>query len=323
MNSRSSREQAVDSSQVSTSSDTELSGTSNGPTIASGCSRNESGTDTWTRRRSSAISAYSTISTPSDIEAWLMSSREASRANRTPLPASDSEPTTSETCGLRWSGRFAWYDHSTSTLRTSQGSLLTDTYPQWSGIWPASVIWDRTGFYPLPPLEQSTSAKDSGFGPHLREFPTPRATVYGSSGNGEGNNVTSRGRASLETMARKDVWPTPTAGDAKSSGSRNLEGSKAHPGVSLTDAVTSGGSSTARVEVGKGRLNPSWVEWLMGWPIGWTSLEPLAELEWHPIHAEPNIPRTTKTKTNRSKRLKALGNGQVPQCAAEAWRQLA
>jgi hypothetical protein len=31
--------------------------------------------------------------------------------------------------------------------------------------------------------------------------------------------------------------PTPTAGDAKSSGSRNLEGSKAHPGVSLTDFV--------------------------------------------------------------------------------------
>jgi hypothetical protein len=25
-----------------------------------------------------------------------------------------------------------------------------------------------------------------------------------------------------------------------------------------------------------GRLNPTWVEWLMGWPIGWTDLEPLA-----------------------------------------------
>lgn len=24
-----------------------------------------------------------------------------------------------------------------------------------------------------------------------------------------------------------------------------------------------------------GRLNPPWVEWLMGWPIGWTALEPL------------------------------------------------
>jgi hypothetical protein len=25
-----------------------------------------------------------------------------------------------------------------------------------------------------------------------------------------------------------------------------------------------------------GALNPPWVEWLMGWPIGWTDLQPLA-----------------------------------------------
>jgi DNA (cytosine-5)-methyltransferase 1 len=25
-----------------------------------------------------------------------------------------------------------------------------------------------------------------------------------------------------------------------------------------------------------GKLNPDWVEWLMGWPIGWTDLRPLA-----------------------------------------------
>jgi hypothetical protein len=24
-----------------------------------------------------------------------------------------------------------------------------------------------------------------------------------------------------------------------------------------------------------GQLNPTWVEWLMGWPIEWTGLEPL------------------------------------------------
>ena len=24
-----------------------------------------------------------------------------------------------------------------------------------------------------------------------------------------------------------------------------------------------------------GKLNPTWVEWLMGWPLGWTDLEPL------------------------------------------------
>jgi hypothetical protein len=29
-----------------------------------------------------------------------------------------------------------------------------------------------------------------------------------------------------------------------------------------------------------GQLNPDWVEWLMNWPIGWTSLKPLKELIW-------------------------------------------
>tara|TARA_R110002110_G_scaffold69439_9_gene187209 strand:- start:526 stop:1089 length:564 start_codon:yes stop_codon:yes gene_type:complete len=37
-------------------------------------------------------------------------------------------------------------------------------------------------------------------------------------------------------------WPTPTAGDAKGAGSRNAPNSKAHKGVSLTDAVQTGDS---------------------------------------------------------------------------------
>ena len=64
-------------------------------------------------------------------------------------------------------------------------------------------------------------------------------------------------------------WPTPTAGDAKSAGNRNSEHSKAHAGVSLTDACLTGESSTPRSEV-SGQLNPTWVEWLMGFPDGWT-----------------------------------------------------
>jgi hypothetical protein len=41
-------------------------------------------------------------------------------------------------------------------------------------------------------------------------------------------------------------WPTPTKGDQWSAGNRNLEGSKAHMGVSLTDAVLHGNSHTSR-----------------------------------------------------------------------------
>jgi hypothetical protein len=38
-----------------------------------------------------------------------------------------------------------------------------------------------------------------------------------------------------------------------------------------------------------GQLNPEWVEWLMGWPAGWTELKPLAMdkfREWQQQHSE-------------------------------------
>ena len=38
-----------------------------------------------------------------------------------------------------------------------------------------------------------------------------------------------------------------------------------------------------------GQLNPPWVEWLMGWPIGSTDLKPLETdkfLQWQQQHLE-------------------------------------
>lgn len=37
-----------------------------------------------------------------------------------------------------------------------------------------------------------------------------------------------------------------------------------------------------------GQLNPTWVEWLMGWPLGWTDLKPLGMdrfREWQRQHS--------------------------------------
>jgi hypothetical protein len=169
-------------------------------------------------------------------------------------------------------------------------------------------------------------------------------------------------------MRRPDLWmwPTPTAGDAKSSGSRNLPGSKAHTGVSLTDAVKFGNSRTPwrhptptasdatggpayskpagrdggpplKETIRGGPLNPGWVEWLMGWPTGWTSLEPLPVERWEewvygaceglwwrsdPSEDPRGVPRTAKGVKHRPARLKALGNGQVPAVVVVAWNVL-
>ena len=51
-------------------------------------------------------------------------------------------------------------------------------------------------------------------------------------------------------------------------------------------AVTADGSPNLRTVVG-GALNPDWCEWLMGWPIGWTDLQPLATAkfqQWLRLH---------------------------------------
>ena len=55
------------------------------------------------------------------------------------------------------------------------------------------------------------------------------------------------------------LWmPTPTV-----SGNHNRKGSSATSGDGLATAV-------AKMAQHGGPLNPTWVEWLMGWPLGWT-----------------------------------------------------
>ena len=66
------------------------------------------------------------------------------------------------------------------------------------------------------------------------------------------------------------------------------------------------------------QLNPDWVEWLMGWPVGWTDVE--RDLcDWRDLSVEPeDISIATTRRDNRPARIKAIGNGQVPLCAAVA-----
>lgn len=74
----------------------------------------------------------------------------------------------------------------------------------------------------------------------VSQLPTPTARDH-RTGYREGgaplNDV-------VQALDEPVLLPTPTAGDAKASGSRNLEGSAAHAGVSLTDALVHGGNST-------------------------------------------------------------------------------
>jgi hypothetical protein len=92
------------------------------------------------------------------------------------------------------------------------------------------------------------------------------------------------------TPPRMEKWPTPTV-----CGNYNRKGASPTSGDGLATAVLKCATPTARdwrsgkasqatmernsrplsEQIG-GSLNPTWVEWLMGWPLGWTDLKPLA-----------------------------------------------
>jgi len=125
------------------------------------------------------------------------------------------------------------------------------------------------------------------------------------------------------------MWPTPGVPNGgqglprepvmRGNSIYNQAGKKVQLG--LHDAVKMQNIQTA---VG-GQLNPDWVEWLMGVPIGWTSLDPLPQENYDAweLYAtsswwdeEPDIPRVAAGIPARIGRLKALGNGVVPAVVA-------
>ena len=71
------------------------------------------------------------------------------------------------------------------------------------------------------------------------------------------------------TMAVK-MWPTPTCRDHK--GARLPETILKTGRNPLTNSLADATATTNPAEAGKlaGSLNPQWVEWLMGYPPGWT-----------------------------------------------------
>lgn len=119
----------------------------------------------------------------------------------------------------------------------------------------------------------------------------------------------------------KESWPTPQSRDWKNPvGERYTDPKRSNDLNDATDLAEQGDNGRG------GKLNPDWVEFLMGWPVGWTSLDPLPEgtmeawetsvkagTYWDVDPADTGeVPRLTDIKLHRPARLKAIGNGQVP-----------
>lgn len=106
-------------------------------------------------------------------------------------------------------------------------------------------------------------------------------------------NDATRGPMSLETalngghqlalvtqVRHPELWPTPQAGDSKACltpAAQDAKNSTLPPSQAERDTVP-GALIRSGIQPG-GQLSPMWVEWLMGYRIGWTELDAL-EIAW-------------------------------------------
>ncbi len=113
------------------------------------------------------------------------------------------------------------------------------------------------------------------------QYPTPSKTPYGSSQN-EGqvpHDRPSRGTPSLETWAKN--WATPAHRDWRSPNGKPYQdrgggkkGEQLQNQVHFLQAQETQQRGQQSSRNGR-KLNPVFVEWLMGYPIGWTAFEPV------------------------------------------------
>lgn len=121
-----------------------------------------------------------------------------------------------------------------------------------------------------------------------RMWPTPTAIDSGTGRVNRSMSPHAASRPTLAYMANKNLWPTPQARDHKGKSGPNHQFSPTLPDTVLwaTPAAQDGKNSTLPPsQAGRqtlpgdllrsgeqGRLNPAWVECLMGFPAGWTDI---------------------------------------------------
>jgi hypothetical protein len=188
-------------------------------------------------------------------------------------------------CGDTWRESLAKYDLDTFMWKTVHSSLLED-FIEFSGTWPRWGLMRDGVSYRQQPLVRHT--KETGYG----LWATPAA-----SDGQRGGTITDKmtGQSLTQMVNTPSKWPTPQASDNRQRATANSTARRMELGkqISLEAAVKFWPTPTAHnskegaypaeftrntptlsAQAG-GTLNPTWVEWLMGWPLGWTDLKPL------------------------------------------------
>ena len=172
-----------------------------------------------------------------------------SPANHFQLQENKEEKTTTVISGLqclRLSKESGLLGSLERTLLVSSNWDLTLCYLTWKArVTPAGRLLFR-----LWPSARRTVEIGSGL------WPTPTAATGGADHNSPSTKAGKRFAMNLAGAVQ--MWPTPVARMWKDSG---------YPSEYNRNEIP------LAAQVG-GPLNPTWVEWLMGYPAGWTDLKP-------------------------------------------------
>ncbi len=168
------------------------------------------------------------------------------------------------------------FDRSLSSLKMCQPlesadlNRLSKSFPKWG------MIVDGRVFLPKV-LEPITKEKDGSF-----LLPTPTASTAGTNGKQKCKTTGKwiNGKPSLNTMASQNRWPTPTARDWKDNGKSPSELNR---------------NSKTLSTIAGGQLNPKWVEWLMGYPLGWTELN-VSVTQWFHFKRKQRLKNSLESK---------------------------
>lgn len=177
-------------------------------------------------------------------------------------------------CSLNSCGSYAWFDLASLSWKMYQRSLLGG-WESFSDSWPRQGLMLNGAVYPQQEWEPHIFVSESSLWPTPTASPTRpcegnvrllRTKVLVGDIQEPEAMAMLNGKSPLEAQGklpasypRKQVrWPTPTTQDAANNG-----GPSQYRRNSLPLNAAAGGS-----------LNPEWVEWLMGFPAGWTDLEP-------------------------------------------------
>jgi hypothetical protein len=193
---------------------------------------------------------------PSTPEAWTAFMQDslaktlALLENRQAYMREPDQVFTEKSCGS-----LAWYDQSSSSWKTYQQSLVTD-WESFSETWPRWGMTQGGSAYAHPMSERRITETD---GLH---WPTPDTRGFVNEGSlsmlakmcDNKEEMFAMGHRAAASKKEK-FWPTPTAHNAKETNAP----SKANRNT-----------PTLAAQVG-GKLSPLWVEWLMGFPTGFTA----------------------------------------------------